>query len=86
MYKLVFTNKGEKDLEKLLKSEHKERGIKLLDVLSKDPFQVPPPLEMLTGEWAGHYSRLINVQHRIVYKVYDNVVEIAYCWTHYHKG
>ncbi|MBN4076914.1 type II toxin-antitoxin system YoeB family toxin [Mariprofundus ferrooxydans] len=34
---------------------------------------------------AGAYSRRINIQHRIVYQVYDNekVMKIIRMWTHY---
>ena len=35
------------------------------------PFQNPPPYEKLIGDLAGAYSRRINIQHRLVYQVYE---------------
>jgi Txe/YoeB family toxin of toxin-antitoxin system len=84
MYRLVFSKQGEKDLRKILKSEYKAKAIEIFDILMVDPFKNPPPFKRLTGEYVGYYSRRINIQHRIVYSVRGNVVEVACCWTHYH--
>ncbi|MDR1232753.1 MAG: Txe/YoeB family addiction module toxin [Puniceicoccales bacterium] len=86
MYKLVFSKQGEKDLRRVLKSEYKTKAIEIFDIISANPYQTPPPFERLTGEYAGYLSRRINIQHRIVYRVYGSVVEVAYCWTHYHEN
>ncbi|HUL21403.1 MAG TPA: Txe/YoeB family addiction module toxin, partial [Thermodesulfobacteriota bacterium] len=40
-----------------------------LHILSKNPFQTPPPFEKLVGDLSGAYSRRINIQHRLVYQV-----------------
>jgi Txe/YoeB family toxin of toxin-antitoxin system len=57
----------------------------LLEVLTKDPYAVPPPYERLIGDLAGACSRRINIQHRLVYQVYekDHVIKILRMWTHY---
>ena len=87
MWQVKFSKEAEKD-KKLLKSAGLvERAKKLLNVLSVNPYQVPPSYEKLVGNLKGYYSRRINRQHRIVYKVYDaeKIVVIHAMWTHYEK-
>ena len=45
----------------------------------------PPPYEKLVGHLAGAYSRRINIQHRLVYQVYEELttVKVIRLWTHY---
>ena len=46
---------------------------------------MPPSYEKLVGDLEGYYSRRINLQHRLVYKVYTeiNTVVIHSMWSHY---
>ncbi|HEC13389.1 MAG TPA: Txe/YoeB family addiction module toxin, partial [Acidiferrobacteraceae bacterium] len=39
----------------------------------------------LVGDLSGAYSRRINIQHRLVYQVYEeeHVIKIIRMWTHY---
>jgi toxin YoeB len=85
MYKLLFTKQAQKDAKKLSHSGLKSNAEKILDILKKDPFQKQPPFETLLGDLSGAYSRRINIQHRIVYQVYEKeeVVKIIRMWTHY---
>ena len=55
--------------------------------MGNDPFGYPPSYEKLVGELSGYYSRRINRQHRIVYKVLEDKKEIHIIrmWTHYDK-
>lgn len=41
--------------------------------------------EPLKGDFSGYWSRHIDDYHRIVYKIQDGEMYIAYCGTHYHK-
>ncbi|NOZ40763.1 MAG: Txe/YoeB family addiction module toxin [Planctomycetes bacterium] len=70
---------------KLSASGLKVKAQKLLAILQKNPFQNPPPYEKLVGDLAGAYSRRINIQHRLVYQVYEKeqVVKVIRLWTHY---
>jgi Txe/YoeB family toxin of toxin-antitoxin system len=56
-----------------------------LAVLAANPYQTTPPYEKLVGDLAGAYSRRINIQHRLVYQVVDDlkVVKVLRMWTHY---
>jgi len=82
---LVFTKQAQKDAKKLRASGLKPQAERLLALSAKDPFQNPPPFERLVGDLSGAYSRRINIQHRLVYQVLDDVkiVKIIRLWTHY---
>ncbi|MCC5914024.1 MAG: Txe/YoeB family addiction module toxin [Balneolaceae bacterium] len=71
-YKLVYTNQAKKDAKKATSSGLKSKIEELLEILREDPFQQYPPFEKLVGELDGGYSRRINIQHRLVYQVYQD--------------
>ena len=80
-WEIVFTRQAEKDLSMIAKSPLKTKALRLLSVLEEDPFC--PPWEKLTD--LDHvYSRRINLQHRLVYKVMERerTVVIIRMWTH----
>lgn len=82
---IVFTSQARKDAKKLSASGLRPKAEALLAVLIKHPFQNPPPYEKLVGELRGAYSRRINIQHRLVYQVIENIktVKVLRMWTHY---
>ena len=82
---LVFTRQAQRDAKKIAASGLRKRAEVLLALLRKDPFQTPPPFEKLVGDLAGAYSRRINIQHRLVYQVLEDIktVKIVRMWTHY---
>lgn len=81
-YTIVFTKQAKKDLEKVKSSNLKSKALQLLQVLRDDPLQ--PPLEKLTGTVAT-YSRRMNIQHRLVYEIFEEekTVKVIRMWTHY---
>lgn len=84
-WKLTFTKQALKDAKKLKAAGLWRKAEELLDILRKNPFQNPPPYEKLAGDLAGAFSRRINIQHRLVYQVYDTekTVRVLRMWTHY---
>ncbi|WP_430010394.1 Txe/YoeB family addiction module toxin [Methylophaga lonarensis] len=84
-WKLVYTKQAQKDARKLLASGLKPKAQALLTLVSEDPYRKPPPFEKLVGDLAGAYSRRINIQHRLVYQVLDDVhvVKVLRLWSHY---
>ena len=84
-WSLVYTKQAQKDAKKLASSGLKSKAEKLLIILEQNPFQNLPPFEKLVGDLAGAYSRRINIQHRIVYQVYEEekTVKVIRLWTHY---
>ena len=71
MWEIVFSKYAQKDALKVEHSGLKEKAIRLIDILKDDPFQNPPPYEKLIGDLSGAYSRRINIQHRLVYEVFE---------------
>ena len=85
MYKFIFTSLAQKDAKKLARSGLKEKTRDILNIIQNNPFQKPPPFEKLVGDLNGAYSRRINIQHRLVYQVYEEekIIKIIRMWTHY---
>ena len=94
MYKIVFTKQALKDLDNLKKSGISSKAKALVDVIRENPYQNPPRYEKLVGNLEGTLSRRINIQHRLVYQVYEEkyeengveyqgTIKIIRMWTHY---
>ena len=82
---IVYTKQAQKDAKKIAASNLRPQAQRLLDIVAENPFQTPPPCEKLVGDLAGAYSRRINIQHRLVYQVYEaeHTVKVLRMWTHY---
>jgi Txe/YoeB family toxin of toxin-antitoxin system len=85
VWKLIFTKDAQKDAKKLSSAGLRPKTEKLLKILSENPYQTPPPFEKLVGDLSGAYSRRINIQHRLVYQILDEIrtVKVIRMWTHY---
>jgi toxin YoeB len=84
-WKVVYTKQATKDAKNLAAAGLKSKAQALLDLIEEDPRRTPPPYEKLVGDLAGTYSRRINIQHRLVYQILENVktVKVLSMWTHY---
>ncbi len=84
-WRIVYTRQAQKDAKKIAAVGLRQKAEKLLVILSKNPFHTPPPYEKLIGDLSGAYSRRINIQHRLVYQVLEEmrVVKVIRMWTHY---
>jgi toxin YoeB len=84
-WKVVYTKQALKDSKKIKPAGLKERTEKILKILEKNPYQTTPTFEKLVVDLSGAYSRRINIQHRIVYQIYDDIkiVKVIRMWTHY---
>ena len=85
MWAIKYSHQAVKDSKKIEQSGLKKNVVALLAVLKSNPFQNPPPYEKLVGDLKGAYSRRINVQHRLVYELFEaeRTVRILRMWTHY---
>ena len=85
MWRVVFSKQAANDAKKLFASGLKAKAQSLIKVLTEDPFATPPRYERLVGDLAGMYSRRINIQHRLVYEVFEEerTVRVLRMWTHY---
>jgi toxin YoeB len=84
-WRLVFTRQAKKDAKKIARAGLKPQTIHSLEILKKNPYHTPPPYEKLLGDISGAYSRRINIQHRLVYQILDDLknVKVIRMWTHY---
>ena len=84
-WRVVLTKQAQKDATKLSASGLKQKAESLINILHKNPYQVPPPYVKLIGDLAGAYSRRINIQHRLIYQIFyeEKIVKIVRMWTHY---
>lgn len=93
-YRVEFTKKAAKEFKKIRRSEYFGKLGELLEIIEQNPFQIPPPYEVLEGKLAGRISRRINIQHRLVYTVkrgavtvngarYAGIITVEAVWNHY---
>lgn len=87
IWRLVYTRQAKKDAKKLSRSGLKPQAERLLTILKKNPYRTPPPFERLVGDLSGACSRRINIQHRIVCQILDDIktVKVIRMWSHYEK-
>ena len=97
MYLIKFSRLAETDKKMLKRAGLEKKAKELLNIIAQNPFQTPPPCEKLLGNLEGNYSRRINIQHRIVYEVfevdesicdskqYEGIVLVKRMWTHYNN-
>lgn len=87
MYQIFYTKTAKKDISKL-KAAHLDRKAKgLIEIIRKNPWQTPPSYEKLAGDLQGSYSRRINLQHRLLYQVFEEekIIKIISLWSHYER-
>ena len=85
MYNVVYEKRALKAILSLKAAGLGVEVRKLIDVIRENPYHNSPPYESLTGDLKGFYSRRINIQHRLVYQVYEEekTVKIVSMWKHY---
>jgi Txe/YoeB family toxin of toxin-antitoxin system len=85
MYRLIYTKKAIKDIEKLKSAGLSKKAKQSVDLLKENPYTTPPSYEKLVGDLSGAYSRRINIKRRLVYSVDEKnkTVRIIRMWTHY---
>lgn len=82
---IVFTKQAVKDFEKVKSNPVLLKKVRaLLELIEINPFSTPPSYEKLINV-NNTYSRRINVQHRLVYQVYEKekIIKVIRMWTHY---
>lgn len=82
--KLTFTEAGWADY--LWFQENNRKLLKKINILIKDiqrnPFNGIGKPEPLKANLSGYWSRRINTEHRLVYKVMENNIVIVACRFH----
>jgi toxin YoeB len=85
MKKLSFVDESWEDYSYWLKVDKKlfKRLNQLIKETLKNPFEGLGKPEPLKYKYQGCWSRRINQEHRLVYKVLDNEIIILSCRFHY---
>ena len=83
--KLIFSDHAWEDYLYRQKTDKKilRRFNTLIKEIKRDPFEGIGKPEMLKHALSGYWSRRINDEHRIVYKVASDAVNIAQLRYHY---
>lgn len=79
-YQIIYTKQAEKDLKEFKKAGNKallKKIAALLLEIQQHPFTGTGKPEELKYELTGLWSRRINREHRIVYKVQDDIITIT---------
>lgn len=78
MYRIVFTEEAQKDLKLLHKKVPQviKKLKSLLVELQQHPRTGTGQIEQLKYYTEETWSRRINKEHRLVYRIYDDVVEV----------
>ena len=75
MYLIKYEKQATKDIKNLKSTKLDGKAKSLIEILWKNPLE--PPYEELVGNLAGLYSRRINIQHRLVYEIFDEEVTVG---------
>lgn len=85
MYQIKYHKQSLKEISLLKQNNLDKKTKNLIELLKTNPYQTPPPYEKLTGNLKDLYSRRINIQHKLVYKIDEEkkVIYILSMWSHY---
>ena len=75
MYLIKYDKQATKDIKNLKSTKLDGKAKSLIEILWKNPLE--PPYEELVGNLAGLYSIRINIQHRLVYEIFDEEVTVG---------
>ena len=83
--KIVFESSAFADFNDWAKLDKKIhcKIVELIKDIDRHPFQGLGKPEALKHDLSGYWSRRINQEHRLVYKVTDNEIVILSCKYHY---
>ena len=85
MKNITFTDKGWSDFMDWSKTDRRifAKISNLIEETSRAPFKGSGKPELLKHELKGYWSRRINHEHRLVYSVSENAIEVISCKYHY---
>ena len=85
MKQVAFEEKAFEDFTNWASQDKKlyTKIIALIKDIKRSPFLGLGKPELLKHELSGYWSRRINDEHRLVYKVTDTMIIIASCKYHY---
>jgi Txe/YoeB family toxin of toxin-antitoxin system len=86
-YSVRIKNSCKPDLKNIKHSNLKEGFDEIVKTLRNNPYEPTQSFEKLQPYTEKYYSRRINAQHRVVYKIDESkkIVEIYAAWSHYKR-
>ena len=84
MWNIFYSKQALKDIKKIKNTPLYAKFKELIDIIKIDPYAVNSGFKKLNG-FQNTYSRRLNIQHRLVYKIVKNklLIEIISTWEHY---
>ena len=85
MDKLQFSKEAWQDFSSWLTEDKKtlNRILKLLEDIQRNGYRGIGKPEQLSGNLSGYWSRRIDDDNRIVYRIQQDIIEIVQCGSHY---
>ena len=82
-YSLQYTKRSAKDIQKLKAVKLEDKAARLCNSLSINP--MPLNSKELSRDLVGKLSIRINLQHRLVYEIFEEekIIKILSMWSHY---
>ncbi|WDF83154.1 Txe/YoeB family addiction module toxin [Lacticaseibacillus pabuli] len=68
IYEVLVSKSVQRAIQRESQAVVRKKKERILRLLAEDPFYLPPRYEKLSED-TNLYSRRVNVQHRVVYKV-----------------
>ena len=87
MYKITLSEQARKEYMYFSQSGNKailNKIISLLEDISEHPYTGTGKPEALKYDLSGKWSRRINSEHRIIYSVHDDTIEVYVFSMRYH--
>lgn len=69
---LFYTPLAQQDAQDLKTAGFEEETGQVLNILRRDPYQIPPQLGKLVGDLKNVYCRRLSMHHRILYEVLED--------------
>jgi len=85
MRQVIFEESALEDLHYWAKTDLKtlKKIVELLGAIEKKPFEGIGKPEALKHDLKGFWSRRIDLEHRLVYKISDHAIIVVACRFHY---
>jgi toxin YoeB len=85
MRTVAFTPKGFEEYNSWVEVDREiiDRIKLLIRDIDRDPFKGLGKPEPLKGDWSGYWSRRIDSEHRLIYKVSGEQILVVKCRGHY---
>ncbi len=85
MLDIIFAKQAQKDYNYFAKTNPalKSRIDKLVESIQHTPFEGLGKPEPLKFDFQSYWSRRIDHEHRLVYKIFEDTLYIAQCRYHY---